>query len=184
MPALARRAASTLLLLLTLAVAAVYVVPKALGYDLYVITTGSMAGTADPGALVVSERVPAAELAVGDVITFVPPAGSGVEHLVTHRVSAIAPDGLGARSFTTKGDANTAADPWTFTLTSDVQPRMVWTAPVLGTPVLWLADPQVRRAAIGVPAAAIALLALVDVVGVLRPRRPDTQRVAPTPSSV
>ena len=183
MPALVRRAVSGLLLLLTVAVAAVYLVPKLLGYDLYVITTGSMAGTADPGALVVSERVPAGELAVGDVITFVPPAGSGVDHLVTHRITGIAPDGSGSRSFTTRGDANASTDPWTFTLTSDVQPRMVWTAPALGTPVLWLADPEVRRAAIGVPAVAIALLALADVVGVLRPRRPEAAPSAATSSA-
>lgn len=178
MTAVARRATTVLLLGAALLVAAVYLVPKALGYELYAITTGSMAGTVDPGGLVVAERVPAGALAVGDVITYLPPADSGVGHLVTHRITEISRDQMGARSFRTQGDANPAADPWTFTLTSDVQPRMVWSAPALGRPVLWLADPQTRMLAIAVPAALIALLALADIGTALRPRRTP---LAPAP---
>jgi signal peptidase I len=165
---LAGRAASVLLLVLALALAAVFLVPKALGHDLYVITTGSMAGTVDPGALVVAERVPVGALAPGDVITYEPPATSGIDHLVTHRIVDIGTDEAGAVTYRTKGDANASADPWTFTLMSDVQPRMVWSAPELGRPVLWLADPQTRKLAIGVPAALIALIALVDLGRALR----------------
>lgn len=165
----AGRLTTGLLVLLALGLAAVFIVPKALGYDLYAITTGSMAGTVDPGGLVVAEQVPVADLRVGDVITYLPPPTSGVDHLVTHRIAAVAPDRTGALSYTTKGDANPAVDPWTFTLESPVQARMVWSAPLLGQPVLLLADPEMRRLVIVIPALLIGLLALVDVFRALRP---------------
>jgi signal peptidase len=167
----AARVTTGLLVAIALAVAALFLVPKALGYDTYVITTGSMAGTVDPGALVVSERVPVDRLAVGDVITYAPPATTGIDHLVTHRIAEITTDEVGALTFRTKGDANAAVDPWTFTLRSDVQPRLRWSVPQLGQPVLWLADPDVRRLAIGLPALVIALLAAKDLWAAIRPRR-------------
>ena len=165
----AGRLTTGLLVLLALGLAAVFIVPKALGYDLYAITTGSMAGTVDPGGLVVAEQVPIDDLRVGDVITYLPPPTSGVDHLVTHRIVGIEPDRTGALSYSTKGDANPAADPWTFTLESPVQARMVGSAPLLGQPVLLLADPDVRRLVIVVPALLIGLLALGDVFRALRP---------------
>lgn len=168
----AGRVATGLALLVALAIAGLFIVPKALGYDTYVITTGSMRGTVDPGALVVAKRVPVGDLHVGDVITYVPPATSGVHHLVTHRITSIKTDRLGALSYRTKGDANAAADPWAFNLLSPVQARMSFGIPQLGRPVLWLANPGTRRLAIGLPAAAIALIAVGDLVRALR-RRTD-----------
>lgn len=168
----AGRTTYALLLLVGLAVAALFLVPKALGYDVYVITTGSMKGTVDPGGLVIADRVPVGELAVGDVITYVPPAGSGVDHLVTHRIADIGQDEAGAVVYQTKGDANSSIDPWTFSLDAPVQARMQWTVPSVGWPVLWLTDRDTRMLAIGIPALAIALIALKDLVVGLLPQRP------------
>lgn len=181
----AGRLTTGLLLLLALALVAVFLVPKALGLEVYAITTGSMAGTVDPGGLVVAEKVPVGELRVGDVITYMPPPSSGIDHLVTHRIAAIAPDRLGELSYRTKGDANPSEDPWTFTLQRPVQARMVWSAPELGRPMLMLADPGTRRLVIVVPALLIALVALGDVVRVLRPA-PATEedRVVALPADV
>lgn len=172
------------LLVVALLVAALFLVPKALGHDVYVITTGSMAGTIDPGALVIAERVPVAQLSVGDVITFVPPPGSGVDHLVTHRITAIGADAAGATSYTTKGDANPGIDPWTFTLDGGEQARMLLDVPHLGRPVLWLADRETRMLVVGLPAAAVALLALVDVVRGLRRTDDEQPLAAPTVPAV
>lgn len=174
---LAGRLASGLLVVVALAVGAVFLVPKALGLDVYVITTGSMAGTVDPGGIVVAERVPVADLAVGDVITYMPPPTSGVDHLVTHRIAEIGTDAAGLASYRTKGDANAGVDPWTFTLETAQQARMVTSLPLLGHPVLWLADRETRMLAIGAPAALIALLSLVDLVRGLRPARPVEEPV-------
>jgi signal peptidase I len=155
----------------------VVVVPKLLGYQTYVITTGSMAGTANPGSLVVARTVPTATLAVGDVITYVPPPDSGITHPVTHRVVEITTDEQNQRTFQTKGDANTGVDPWVFQLESSEQPRMVLSVPLVGWPVLLLADRTVRLVAIGGPALLVALLALADAVRALLPVRREPAEV-------
>lgn len=173
----AGRLTYALLLLVAVAVATLFLVPKALGYDVYVITTGSMSGTVDPGGLVIADRVPVGELAVGDVITYAPPPTSGVDHLVTHRIADIGEDAEGAVVYKTKGDANSAVDPWEFSLDSPVQARMQWALPSVGWPVLWLSDRETRMLAIGVPALAIALVALRDVVVAVLPRRAAAAQV-------
>ena len=167
----AGRLTYVLLLLVAVAVAGLFIVPKALGYDLYVITTGSMKGTVDPGGLVIADRVPVDELRTGDVITYLPPADSRVGHLVTHRITEITTDEAGAVVYRTKGDANTAVDPWTFSLNAPVQARMEWRVPSVGWPVLWLTDRETRMLALGIPAVAIALVALKDLVVALLPVR-------------
>ena len=79
-------------------------------------------------------QVPVEDLNVGDVITYLPPAESGISELVTHRVISITPnpDVSGGLVFKTKGDANASADPWTFTLADTVQPRVLGWIPVVG----------------------------------------------------
>ena len=90
--------------------------PSLFGWQRYAIVSGSMTGTYDRGSLVLDEVVPVGDLRVGDVITYMPPAGAGPDHLITHRIAWIGRDGSGPRIYRTKGDANAAADPWTFRL--------------------------------------------------------------------
>ena len=97
---------STLLLTVGVLLGAGLVVPALLGYERYVIVSGSMSGTYDRGSLVLDEVVPVAELRKGDVITYRPPPGAGPVGLVTHRIASIARDERGARVFRTRGDAN------------------------------------------------------------------------------
>lgn len=150
-----------------------FLVPALLGFQRYVITSGSMTGTYDTGSVVFSEVVPTSELRVGDVITYVPPAETGINHLVTHRIVAIDGDEL-----RTKGDASPQVDPWTFQLTAAEQPRAVAGVPYVGYLFLALADRATRIVVIGVPAALIALLALAELVRGLRPERPATDSPA------
>lgn len=168
-----------LVLVLVVLAGVAYVVPWALGYDRYVITGGSMSGTFEIGALVLEKQVPVDELAVGDVITYQPPADSGVTNLVTHRISAISTTEDGVREFVTKGDANAEPDPWTFSLTEETQPVVEHAVPYVGYALMALADREVRMFAIGVPAAIIALGAMVQLVKGLRepaPERPARAR--------
>lgn len=153
-------------------VAALMFVPGLLGYDRYVITGGSMSGTFERGSLVFERQVPVADLNVGDVITYLPPAESGISELVTHRVLSITPnpDVSGGLVFRTKGDANASADPWTFTLADTVQPRVLGWIPLVGWIFIALSAPGIRMLAIGIPAAVIALLFLLDFVRGLRRR--------------
>src|SRR3954451_2679775 len=87
-----------------------FLLPSLLGYDRYVITSGSMTGTFDIGSHVFDKPVPTADLAVGDVITYLPPESAGVPHLVTHRIVSIHSSGTGTGTgpptFRTQGDAN------------------------------------------------------------------------------
>jgi signal peptidase len=141
--------------------AALALVPAALGLQRYAIVSGSMTGTYDRGSLVLDEVVPVASLQVGDVITYRPPASSGIDHLVTHRISAIAPDRTGVRVFRTKGDANASADPWTFTLPRGRQARVYVGIPYAGHALAALSRRDVRLAVVGLPAALIALASLI-----------------------
>ncbi len=79
---------------------------RTLGMGTFVVTGSSMEPAISKGALVIVEPVSPTAVNRGDIITF--------EHygqMTTHRVIAI--DGSNAASpiFTTKGDANTVADP-------------------------------------------------------------------------
>ena len=144
-------------LLAAVIVAALVLLPSVFGLQRYAIVSGSMTGTYDRGSLVWDEVVPVADLKVGDVITYLPPAG---DHLITHRLSWIGRDSSGARAFRTKGDANPVADPWTFRLEQTAQARVVMGIPYIGHVLTALSRRDVRMAVIGLPALLIALLTL------------------------
>lgn len=164
---------TNLLLVAVVLGCAAYVAPGFFGYERYVITGGSMSGTFEKGSLAFEEHVPVADLEVGDVITYLPPADSGVSTLVTHRIISIEPGEGGTSVLQTQGDANPDPDPWEFSLTSPTQPVVVQTVPFLGHVFIALANPQVRILVIGTPAALIALMALRDLLKALRPHTPS-----------
>ena len=158
-----RRIAGGLLTAGALALALVVLVPALLGYQRYVITSGSMTGTYDRGSIVYDRVVPTRELNVGDVITYDPPAGAGPAGLVTHRIVSITPQPGGARVFRTKGDANPVKDPWTFTLSRPAQARVGFHLPYVGYALAALADRRLRMILIGVPALLVALSVLAGL---------------------
>lgn len=153
----------TLATIVAFAFAAVMLVPAALGYERYVILTGSMAGTYDPGSIVYDEKVPVADLRVGDVITYAPPPGNTPLPLVTHRIAKIDMQPDGTRVFRTKGDANNAIDPWKFTLPSPTQARVSYSVPHAGRAIIALTDRETRMLIIGGPAMLVALFVLVGM---------------------
>ena len=163
---MARRAArvvSTLAVATGLLFGAVLVAPALLGWQRYVIVSGSMTGTYDRGSLVFDEVVPVDTLKVGDVITYKPPAGSRPEGLVTHRIATITSDKLGHRVFRTKGDANASADPWTFSLPNREQARVRAGLPYAGFVLAALSRRDLRMLVVGVPAAFIALMTIAGL---------------------
>lgn len=178
---LASRAPSILvnLLLVTITLGAVaYLAPSVLGYERYVITGGSMSGTFEKGSIALEKPVPVEDLAVGDVITYQPPASSGVNNLVTHRIETIIP-GADGTMFRTQGDANADPDPWAFQLTASTQPVVQHTVPMVGYVFVALADQKIRLMLIGIPATLVALASLVELGRALRPvRKPLTASVS------
>ncbi len=148
---------------LCVALAAILLVPAALGYQRYVIVSGSMTGAYDRGSIVFDREVPVADLSVGDTITYQPPPGTSADDLVTHRIAWIGRDGHGARLFRTRGDANPSADPWTFSLDKPDQARVEFSVPYIGYLLAALSIPAVRTLAIGIPAVLVALLILAGI---------------------
>ena len=148
-----------------------YLAPSLFGFERYVITGGSMSGTFEKGSIAFEKRVPVEDVKIGDVITYLPPADSGTNHLVTHRVISdkILPDGV--RQLQTKGDANPDPDPWKFSLTESTQPVVRTTVPYAGWIFVGLADREVRMVVIGVPAALIALGSLLELARGVRGMR-------------
>lgn len=161
-----------LLLVAVTLLGAAYVLPTLLGHERYVITGGSMTGTYDKGSIVFERPVAAADLEVGDVITYQPPASSGVTTLVTHRIIAIGRSPEGEQVLRTQGDANPDPDPWLFSLTSQDQPVAAYSVPYAGYALIALADPQLRLLVVGLPAGLVALLSLGQLVAAVR-TRPD-----------
>ncbi len=143
---------------------ALLIAPSLMGWERYVIVSGSMTGTYDRGSLVFDEVVPTASLKVGDVITYKPPVGAGPKGLVTHRIVAIRKDPKShARVFRTKGDANEVRDPWRFTLPNKEQARVVASVPKVGFVLAVLAQRNLRMLIIGFPAALIALFVMAGL---------------------
>jgi signal peptidase len=157
---LARRGFGFLIAGAALLLALAVLVPALLGYQRYVITSGSMTGTYDRGSLVFDKVVPTSSLRAGDVITFRPPGHSG---LVTHRIHTLTSVG-GRRVLTTKGDANRVPDAWgSLTLANAHQARVAFHLPYLGYGLAVLSEKKVRMLVIGLPALLIALSALAGL---------------------
>ena len=137
-----------------------------------------MSGTYEKGSVVFEQRVPVEELAVGDVITYLPPPDSKVPNLVTHRISEITTAEDGTTMFRTKGDANEDVDPWTFALVDETQPVVRFGVPYVGWGVIALADRETRMLVLGVPAGLVALMSLIELLRNLR----DERRGQPAPA--
>jgi signal peptidase len=157
---LARAFASTLGLLAALALGALMLVPPLFGYERYVITGDSMSGSIERGSIAYARPVPVADLRVGDVITYEPPAGAGPAGKVTHRIVWAGRGASGARAFRTRGDANRSADPWRFELRRAEQARVVFDVPFAGYALAALGVRWVRVLVIGLPAALVAFAVL------------------------
>jgi signal peptidase len=147
----------------SVALAAVVLLPALLGFQRYVITSGSMTGTYDRGSLVFDEVAPTSDLVVGDVITYDPPDGAGPAGLVTHRIHSITRGPGGTRVYRTMGDANAAPDAWTFTLTEPTQARANFHLPYVGYAFAALADVRLRMILIGLPALLVAVTVLTNL---------------------
>jgi signal peptidase I len=98
------------------------------GYRLLVDVSDSMRPALRAGDLLVTERVPAALIGRGDIITLADLTRGG--RLVTHRVVSIKRTGDRV-VFTTRGDANPASESWPTTSRSSVQ-RVRARVPALG----------------------------------------------------
>jgi signal peptidase len=84
------------------------VVPAIVGATPLTVLTSSMEPKLPPGTLVIVKPTDAADIRVGDVITY--QIESGKAGVVTHRVTGISTSSDGNKTFTAKGDNNDVAD--------------------------------------------------------------------------
>jgi signal peptidase len=117
---------------------------------LIMFRTGSMSPTIPAGSVAVVQRIPADQIAVGDVVTVDRPG----ELPVTHRVTSITPgSGVQERTITMRGDANAGDDPFPYPVT---RVRLVlFSVPGIATLIVGMGDPLVLG---GLTAAATGLV--------------------------
>jgi signal peptidase len=161
LPRTAGRVALNVVFVAMMACVAIMLVPAALGFQRYVILTGSMTGTYDRGSIVYDRPVPVSDLKVGDPITYSPPPGFTHQIRVTHRIWSIHVGSDGERIFKTKGDANLHPDVWQFTLNQPTQERVVFHVPEVGYLFLLLSLRDFRIVLVGVPAVIIGLILML-----------------------
>ncbi|WP_422935618.1 signal peptidase I [Sinomonas sp. P47F7] len=147
-------------LVLSVAVAAFLflgVGPRFLGYQTSTMLTGSMAPLINPGDVVVSVKVPASALKVGDIITYQIPVQD--QRVETHRIVSLTRNSAGATIVTTKGDANNGSDPWTAVITDSAVYTEAAVIPHLGDVIRTLRSPIVRSILVfGAPTILVTLL--------------------------
>lgn len=146
-------------------------IPPALGLQTHVVHDRAMAGTHARGSLVFDEQIAPTQLAVGDVVTFVPPGAAAGHDLVTRRVAAI-----GDTHFSTRGDAADRLDPWRVPLSDGDFQRVALSLPWVGYPIVLLG-------AVTVPPWAPAALATCLVAVLLMLRRGARAAVEADPAA-
>jgi signal peptidase I len=130
-----RRASLALLAALLLAGAGLVTYSVLSGnWSIAPILSGSMRPGFPVGGVVVAERIPTSTLAVGDVIIFQDPDRPSDQ--VVHRIVQLTVGQSGQPALRTKGDANTAEDPWTFGLKGTSVYVAQFTLPLLGYPAV------------------------------------------------
>ena len=123
------------------------------GLQLLAVMSGSMEPSIHVGGIVGVRPVPASELQVGDVITFVNTSSPDIP--ITHRIVDLE-NRAGQTVITTKGDANDTVDAVTTTPNRAVG-RVEFTAPWLGYLMVWLASPLAKGAILAISVIGFAL---------------------------
>ena len=142
---------------------------RALGMGTFVVTGSSMEPAIQKGALVIVEPVSPSAVSRGDIITF--------EHygqMTTHRVIAIDGSNAASRTFTTKGDANTVADPEPIHFPGQVGVYRA-SIPLLGYAIAY-AQAYWRLALTVLAAIAFLLCGAMLIFGNAKAVRPKTRR--------
>lgn len=135
--------------------------PHVLGYRTSTMLTGSMAPGIMPGDVVVTAPRPAADIQVGDVISYqIPIEDHRVE---THRVTEVLHGDDGSVAVRTQGDANANVDPWTAVLEEDVVWEVQGVIPEIGTVIRALHRPLVSKGLLWAAVGAMVLLGLSTI---------------------
>lgn len=149
---------TTVLVSLMVILAALLWGVKLLGFEVLVVQSGSMEPNYHVGSLVYVKPVDAAELEIGDVITF--ELGGGVRG--THRIMDILHED-GSLSFVTKGDSNDHAD-FNPVVPENIVGQVKFTVPYLGFLIAYIQQPPGTYITVSVVAVLLLLTILPDVI--------------------
>jgi signal peptidase len=150
---------------------------RVLGMGTFVVTGSSMEPVINKGALVIVEPVSPTTVSRGDIITF--------EHygqMTTHRVIAIDVSNAASPTFTTKGDANTVADPEPVHFPGQVGIYRA-SIPVLGYVIVYV-QAYWRLTLTALAALAFLLCGAMLIFGNVKVMRPRTRRKTAMVSSI
>jgi signal peptidase len=163
---------ATLVVVVALAALAAAAIGPRLGlYRTETVLSGSMRPAFSPGDVIVVTPEPTAGVRVGQVISYQIPIGD--HHVESHRVIKLAKAG-DRPIIETKGDANTAPDPWRARLTPGTAWRERFVIPKLGWLIIWLRQPLAQSISVLLLP---MLLAAWWLVRIWRPR-PQPSRAA------
>lgn len=141
--------------------------PSVFGYSIFIVTTGSMEPEMPPGAAILVHRTEAAELKVGDVITFREGQDDNGKLLVnTHRIVEITQEG-GTYAFRTKGDNNDIEDQ-KIRSESDLIGKALVVMPALGKFFAFIKQPIGLAVCIAVPLLILLIFEIVNLVRLSR----------------
>jgi signal peptidase I len=172
---LAELAARLFLAFALLALVLLGLLPNLGWYRTETVLSGSMKPYFSPGDIVVVTPEAIRDVRVGQVISYHIPVGD--HHVQSHRVIEVVRGGAHPL-VRTKGDANTAPDPWTARLNGDTAWQVRAVVPKAGWAIVWLRTPAIRRLAI------FAVPLLLAILGLLRiwraPGREERDEDAPT----
>jgi signal peptidase I len=163
----ARLLSGLLLGLAAFALLAVTVGPRLLHYRTATMLTASMSPAIHPGDVIIDTPLALSDVRVGQVLTYHIPVDD--HRVLSHRVIAVQRPGPGIVNVQTKGDANSAPDPWTATLSGNSVWQVRLVVPKAGTAIRTLRIPLVHTLLTGaVPGLGLCWLLL----GIWRPARP------------
>ncbi len=155
--------ANTLLLLCLAVFLLVAVGPHIFGYRTATMLTGSMEPGIMPGDVVLTTPEPAADVQVGDVISYhIPIEDRRVE---THRVVKVIERGNGTIAVRTQGDNNSNVDPWTATIEGDTVWEVQTVIPKLGSVIRFLRADAFQHGILWVAFGGLLLLGLSLIWG-------------------
>lgn len=156
---------STLLLgLAVLGLLSVTLGPRLLHYRTATMLTGSMSPGIRAGDVIIDTPLALRDVRVGQVLTYSIPVDD--HRVLSHRVIEVQHPTPGTLNIRTKGDANSAADPWTATLSGSTVWQVRAVVPKAGTVIRALRTPVVHNLLTGaVPVLVVCWLLL----GIWRP---------------
>jgi signal peptidase I len=161
-----------LVVVAALAFAVLAVGPHVLGYRTMTMLTGSMSPQIEPGDVVISTSLDVHDVTKGMVISYHIPIDD--HRVVTHRVISVQHGADGTVTVQTKGDANTAVDPWQATLQGQTAYQVRAVIPEVGHVIEALRTPVVSKTLIyGAP----ALLAGWLILSIWRPAEDDDEEL-------